>query len=121
MPQTNELRIFISSTFRDLGEEREHLIKKIFPEIRALCRERGVTFTDVDLRWGLTEEQATLGTVIRTCLEEVDLSSWVNALSPVRMMRGASSRFFLTSAGPYRRREKRENHSFTSSTTSTVN
>ncbi|MGE3802379.1 MAG: tetratricopeptide repeat protein [Candidatus Kapaibacterium sp.] len=72
MSKTNELRLFISSTFRDLGEEREHLVKKIFPEIRALCRERGVTFTDVDLRWGLTEEQATLGTVIRTCLEEVD-------------------------------------------------
>jgi len=68
----NELRVFISSTFRDLQEEREHLVKKIFPEIRALCRQRGVTFTDIDLRWGLTEEQAVLGTVIRTCLEEVD-------------------------------------------------
>jgi tetratricopeptide (TPR) repeat protein len=72
MPQSNELRIFISSTFRDLQEEREHLIKKIFPEIRSLCRERGITFTEVDLRWGLTEEQAALGTVIRTCLEEID-------------------------------------------------
>lgn len=72
MPQSNELRVFISSTFRDLQEEREHLVKKIFPEIRSLCRERGVTFTEVDLRWGLTEEEATLGRIIRTCLEEVD-------------------------------------------------
>ncbi len=72
MPQHNELRVFISSTFRDLQEEREHLVKKVFPEIRALCRERGVTFTDVDLRWGLTEEEASLGRIIRTCLEEVD-------------------------------------------------
>ena len=55
--QSNELRVFISSTFRDLQEEREHLIKKIFPEIRSLCRERGITFTEVDLRWGLTEEE----------------------------------------------------------------
>ncbi len=69
---SNELRVFISSTFRDLQEEREHLVKKIFPEIRALCRQRGVTFTDVDLRWGLTEEEAGLGRIIRTCLEEVD-------------------------------------------------
>ena len=52
--------------------EREYLVKKIFPEIRALCRNRGVTFTEIDLRWGLTEEEATLGRVIRTCLEEVD-------------------------------------------------
>jgi len=68
----NELRVFISSTFRDLQEEREHLVKKIFPEIRALCRERGITFTEVDLRWGLTEEDVVLGQVIRTCLEEID-------------------------------------------------
>jgi len=33
MPQPNELRLFISSTFRDLQEEREHLVKKIFPEM----------------------------------------------------------------------------------------
>ncbi len=69
---SNELRVFISSTFRDLQEEREHLMKKIFPEIRSLCRERGITFTEVDLRWGLTEEEASLGRIIRTCLEEVD-------------------------------------------------
>ncbi|MCB0712320.1 MAG: tetratricopeptide repeat protein [Ignavibacteriae bacterium] len=72
MLQQNQLRIFISSTFQDLQGEREHLVKKIFPEIRALCRERGVTFTDIDLRWGLTEEEASLGRIIRTCLEEVD-------------------------------------------------
>ncbi len=67
-----DLRVFISSTFRDLQEEREHLVKKIFPEIRALCRERGIIFTEVDLRWGLTDEDVALGQVIRTCLEEVD-------------------------------------------------
>jgi len=72
MPSQNELRVFISSTFRDLQEEREHLIKKIFPEIRSLCRVRGITFTEVDLRWGLTDEDVGLGRVIRTCLDEVD-------------------------------------------------
>jgi hypothetical protein len=72
MAASNELRVFISSTFRDLQEEREYLVKKIFPEIRTICRERGITFTEVDLRWGLTEEQAILGNVIRICLEEVD-------------------------------------------------
>jgi tetratricopeptide (TPR) repeat protein len=72
MPAPNELRLFISSTFRDLQEEREHLVKKIFPEIRALCRTRGITFTEVDLRWGLTEEDQVLGQIIRTCMEEID-------------------------------------------------
>ena len=72
MKSTNELRVFISSTFRDLQEEREHLIKKIFPEIRSLCRERGITFTEVDLRWGITEEEAERDGIIRICLEEID-------------------------------------------------
>lgn len=71
-PGTNELRIFISSTFRDLADEREYLVKKVFPQIRARCRQRGVVFTEIDLRWGLTEEEGALGRVIRTCLEEVD-------------------------------------------------
>jgi len=67
-----ELRVFISSTFSDLHAEREHLVKRVFPEIRALCRDRGITFTEVDLRWGLTEEEGALGRIVRTCLEEVD-------------------------------------------------
>ncbi len=72
MLQQNELRLFISSTFRDMQEEREHLVKKVFPEIRSLCRSRGIRFTEVDLRWGLTDENVKLGQVIRACLEEVD-------------------------------------------------
>lgn len=68
----NELRIFISSTFRDLQEEREYLVRKVFPDIRALCRERGIHFTEIDLRWGLTDEHVALGQVVRICLDEVD-------------------------------------------------
>ena len=72
MPHADEIRLFISSTFRDMGRERDHLVKVIFPEIRALCRERGLTFTEIDLRWGLTEEEGALGRIITTCLEEID-------------------------------------------------
>ena len=69
---SSELRVFISSTFIDLQEEREYLVRKVFPEIRARCRERGITFTEVDLRWGLTEEDTTFGHTGRICLEEID-------------------------------------------------
>ena len=72
MPSAKDLRVFISSTFRDLQEEREHLIKKVFPEIRALCRERGITFTEVEQRLELTEEDVVLGQVTRTCMEAID-------------------------------------------------
>ncbi len=55
-----------------MQEERDYLVKKIFPGIRALCRERGVVFTEIDLRWGLTDEEAAHGRIVRACLEEID-------------------------------------------------
>ncbi len=70
--QTNELRLFVSSTFRDLMPEREVLVKKIFPKVRELCRQRGAYFTEIDLRWGITAEEAKTGKVVRICLEEID-------------------------------------------------
>jgi len=67
-----ELRIFISSTFRDMQAERDYLVRQVFPGIRKACQERQVAFTDIDLRWGLTREEAEQGQVVRICLEEVD-------------------------------------------------
>jgi hypothetical protein len=66
------VRVFISSTFRDMHAEREVLIKHVFPQLRKLCEERGVAFTEVDLRWGITEEQAERGEVLPICLAEID-------------------------------------------------
>jgi preprotein translocase subunit SecA/nephrocystin-3 len=67
-----EFRLFLSSTFNDLQPEREQLVKKVFPQIRAIARERGVDFTEIDLRWGITDEEARSGKVVRICLEEID-------------------------------------------------
>jgi tetratricopeptide (TPR) repeat protein len=55
-----------------MQDEREYLIKHIFPELRAICRDRGVEFTEIDLRWGVTEEEAQQGKVVKICLEEID-------------------------------------------------
>ena len=71
-PENRQVRVFISSTFRDMQVERELLVKKIFPELRARCRERRVEFMDVDLRWGITEEQAKRGEVLPVCLAEIE-------------------------------------------------
>jgi hypothetical protein len=67
-----EFRIFISSTFRDLEREREHLAKLVFPELRRLCRARGAEFTEIDLRWGVTREESERGEAVRVCLEDID-------------------------------------------------
>jgi nephrocystin-3 len=72
MPAPNELRLFLSSTFIDFQGERDYLSKKVFPALRRLCRERGVEFTEIDLRWGLTNEDAEQGRILGTCFEEVD-------------------------------------------------
>jgi hypothetical protein len=67
-----EIRVFVSSTFSDLIEERDHLVKKVFPKLRKLCQARGLEFTEVDLRWGVTEDQVQQGKVIEVCLREID-------------------------------------------------
>ena len=70
--QRNHIRVFLSSTFRDMVHEREYLNKVIFPEIKKQAQTRGVEFTAIDLRWGVTEEEANQGDVVSICLEEID-------------------------------------------------
>ena len=65
-------RIFISSTFKDFGDERDILVKKIFPALRSRLKDRHVELVDIDLRWGITEEQAERGEVLPICLMEID-------------------------------------------------
>lgn len=33
--QNRSIRLFLSSTFRDFGEERDLLVKRVFPALRA--------------------------------------------------------------------------------------
>jgi hypothetical protein len=67
-----EIRVFISSTFGDMQEEREELVKQIFPQLRRLCESRGVTWGDVDLRWGVPDEAKAEGKVLPLCLQEIE-------------------------------------------------
>jgi hypothetical protein len=66
------LRVFISSTFRDMHAERDHLVRVVFPELKERCRARRVHLIDVDLRWGVTEVDAEQGKVLDICLDEID-------------------------------------------------
>ena len=72
--QDRVIRVFISSTFRDMMRERDLLVKRVFPELRRKCARRFVTFTEVDLRWGITEEQSAEGQVLPLCLAEIERS-----------------------------------------------
>ena len=71
-PTSREIRVFLSSTFRDMETERTYLIKQVFPRVRAACLARQVGFTEIDLRWGVTEEESKNGATVEICLKEID-------------------------------------------------
>lgn len=66
------VRIFISSTFRDMHSERDYLVRVVFPELKDLCAKRQLHVVDVDLRWGVTEEDSKEGKALEVCLEEIE-------------------------------------------------
>src|SRR5689334_8899950 len=66
------LRVFVSSTFRDMQAEREYLVKFTFPALRKICDARGVQFAEVDLRWGIPDEKSAEGRVLPVCFAEID-------------------------------------------------
>jgi hypothetical protein len=69
MPQTwKTVRVFISSTFRDMHAERDHLVRFVFPRLREELLKRRIHLVDVDLRWGVTAEQDAL----EVCREIID-------------------------------------------------
>ncbi|MFI5458011.1 MAG: DUF4062 domain-containing protein [Isosphaerales bacterium] len=65
-------RVFISSTFRDMHAERDHLVKVVFPELRERLLPHRIELIDIDLRWGITEEESRKDRVLDLCLELID-------------------------------------------------
>ena len=64
-------RIFVSSTFNDLKEERNALQENVFPELRKLCTEHGFRFQAIDLRWGVSKEASLSQETMRICRQEI--------------------------------------------------
>lgn len=73
MQQLPKIRVFLSSTFKDMTVERNKLLK-LFKRLEAYGSNRGVEISIIDLRWGITDEDAQNGKVISTCLQEIDNS-----------------------------------------------
>jgi len=66
------LKIFLSSTFRDMHAERDHLLRVVFPELKARCRKLRINLIEIDLRWGVSEHDAETGKALDICLDEID-------------------------------------------------
>ena len=64
--------VFISSTFRDMHAERDHLVKVVFPALRESLEKDRIHLVDIDLRWGVTAEQADNDLALDLCLQQID-------------------------------------------------
>jgi ABC-type dipeptide/oligopeptide/nickel transport system ATPase component len=72
MPQqTKVFRVFVSSTFTDMREERRILQSDVFPKLEQFCQSKGAKFQAVDLRWGINEKTQLNQKTLQTCLNEV--------------------------------------------------
>lgn len=72
MPQQTKIfRVFVSSTFTDMKEERRILQKEVFPKLEKFCEENSAKFQAVDLRWGVNEESQLNQKALEICLNEI--------------------------------------------------
>ena len=72
MPRAGEIvRVFVSSTFSDMREERNALQERVFPRLRELCTQHGARFQAIDLRWGVSEQAGHDQRTMAICLSEV--------------------------------------------------
>jgi hypothetical protein len=65
------LRLFLSSTFRDMQKERDILARLVLPRQRAILAAAGTTLQEVDLRWGVTTAMSRDGGALAVCLREI--------------------------------------------------
>jgi WD40 repeat protein len=71
--QWEKVYVFISSTFNDMHAERDYLVKQVFPRLQEWCEQRKLRLVDIDLRWGVTEADATQNKrVVQVCLQRID-------------------------------------------------
>ena len=72
MHNQKTFRVFISSTFNDLQEERNILQNEVFPEIKSYCKLFGYDFEPIDLRWGVGTEAGIDHKTMEICIKEVE-------------------------------------------------
>jgi hypothetical protein len=64
-------RVFVSSSFVDMAQERRALMDGAFAPLTELCASRRASFQAVDLRWGIGPEAARDQQTMPICLAEV--------------------------------------------------
>ena len=90
------VRVFISSTFRDMQAERDWLVRFVFPKLREELLPRRISISvDVDLRWGVTfgcrmrsecAARSLMNAIRASC------ASWADAMAGFRKVANIPSR-----------------------------
>uniref|UniRef100_A0A2I3H6L9 Telomerase protein component 1 n=1 Tax=Nomascus leucogenys TaxID=61853 RepID=A0A2I3H6L9_NOMLE len=70
----HSIRLFISSTFRDMHGERDLLLRSVLPALQARAAAHRISLHGIDLRWGVTEEETRRNRQLEVCLGEVENS-----------------------------------------------
>ncbi|XP_019665763.2 telomerase protein component 1 isoform X1 [Ailuropoda melanoleuca] len=71
-PRWRSVRLFISSTFRDMHGERDLLLRSVLPALQARAAPHCISLHAIDLRWGVTEEETRRNRQLEVCLGEVE-------------------------------------------------
>ena len=66
-----KIKVFVSSTFDDLNNERETLIKNVFPRLRRQFNKELLDVTCIDLRCGVSSQDILNQRILEVCLWEV--------------------------------------------------
>ena len=65
------VKVFVSSTFRDMHSERDLLSRTVFPMLRSKLSSRLITVTEIDMRWGITETETKNNQTLDLCLTQI--------------------------------------------------
>jgi hypothetical protein len=68
------IRLFISSTFKDMIDERDKIMYVIYPKLEKYCSSKGYILQIVDMRWGIFESACNEQLTTDICLDEIRLA-----------------------------------------------
>lgn len=69
------LYLFISSTFNDMHAERDYLVKYVLPDLKNWCFEQNIELIDIDLRWGIPDEEVAANSAVELCLDIIRINT----------------------------------------------
>ena len=71
LTDNRQIRVFVSSAFRDMIEERDALMTLTWPKLVRLCHAFHVELVYVDTRWGVSESQSARKESLALSLDEL--------------------------------------------------